>query len=154
MADAAANVVGGGPIWPEGSYFQGVSDCLSGAGCGRVLWEHGFAFTIMTVMLAGGCAVMSGRSMAQGWRPVGQLILYMALMGLAVRFLHFGLFRGTLLSPHYYLVDTATLMLIAIASYQYKRASMMTEQYFWLYKRVGPFNWRRDGDTSTAKVQP
>jgi hypothetical protein len=150
VAAPSTNVVGVGPIWPAGSPFQGLTDCVSGAGCGRAVWEHGFAFTVLTVILAGGCALMSGRALALSWRPVAQLALYMALFGCAVRFLHYGLFRGTLLSPHYYLIDTAVLLLISIASYRYTRASMMTRQYFWLYKRTGPFSWRLDADAQTA----
>ena len=142
---AVAGPVGQGPIWPVSSPFQGITDCVSGTDCSHLVWEHGFSFVILTVILAGGCAVMSGRSVSQSWQPVSQLMVYMVLLGLAVRFLHWGLFRGTLVSPYYYIVDTAVVILIAVASYRHKRASMMTGQYFWLFKRTGPFSWTRTG---------
>jgi hypothetical protein len=40
----------------------------------------------------------------------------------AVRFTHFALFEGTLLSLHYYFVDTIVLMAIAFAGWRVARA--------------------------------
>jgi hypothetical protein len=111
------------------------------------------AFFIVTVLLGGGAAFLAGRSLARSWRSLERLLLYMLLLGAAVRFLHWGLFveatflswrevQGTL-SLHYYVVDTLILMAIATLGYRFERAAQMTTQYNWLYERTGPFTWRK-----------
>jgi hypothetical protein len=112
------------------------------------------AFFLVTVVLGGGAAFMAGRSVARSWKSYARLIIYMLLLGLAIRFLHWGLFqdatleswrqmRGTLLSLHYYLADTAVLILAATLGYRLQRARQMVTQYAWLYKSSGPFYWKR-----------
>ena len=64
-------------------------------------------FILVTLILGGGAAALTGRAIAGTWRPWWQVIVYALILGGAVRFLHFSLFGGTLLSPHYYLVDSA-----------------------------------------------
>ena len=64
-------------------------------------------FIFVTLILGGGAAVLAGRAIAMTWRPWWQVVVYMLILGLAVRFIHFSLFGGTLLSLHYYLVDSA-----------------------------------------------
>ena len=112
------------------------------------------AFFIVTVVLGGGAAFLAGRALARTWKPFAKVMVYMLLLGLAVRFLHWGLFldatlqswremQGTLLSPHYYAVDTLVLMCAAALGYRLERARQMTSQYGWLYERTGPLNWRK-----------
>ena len=117
-----------------------------------ILWENSFwVFFFLTVVIAGGAAAATGRALALQWRPYWQVIFYMALLGLADRFLHWGLFldapldvyKGNLLSVHYYLVDTAILMAAASIAYRLTRAGQMATQYRWLYRRTGPFTWTR-----------
>ncbi len=139
-----ADVIGEGLIWPVNGAFEPVATCLAGGGCGRLLYEDGlFIFIVMTVIIAGGCALMSGRSLALGWKPLGLLIGYMALFGVAVRFLHWGLFRGTLMSPYYYLADTLVLMAIATIAWQLTRTNQMVTKYHWLYRRTSPLSWAK-----------
>jgi predicted permease len=108
-----------------------------------ILWENSFlTFLFVTVIIGGGAAYMSGRSLASKWRPISQPILYMLLLGAAVRFFHFALFNGTLLSTHYYVVDTAVLIGISLLGYRLTRVTQMVSQYRWLYVRSGPFFWR------------
>src|SRR5262245_112839 len=120
---------------------------------GLIVEKSYAAFFIVTVLLGGGAAFMAGRSLARSWKSFGRLIVYMLLLGLAVRFLHWGLFRdatlpswrqlgGTLLSPHYYAVDTVVLIIAASLGYRLQRARQMTTQYAWLYKRTGPLSWK------------
>ena len=78
----------------------------------------------------------------QLWRPVWQAVAYMALLGLVVRFFHFALFDGSLLSVHYYLADTVVLWAFALVSYRLTRVRQMISQYPWLYERNGLFSWR------------
>ena len=41
----------------------------------------------------------------------------MLILGVAVRFIHFALFDGTLLSLHYYVVDTVVCMALRLARF-------------------------------------
>lgn len=99
-------------------------------------------FLLVTVVMGGWAAWMTGRAIAITWRPYWNLILYLLILGAAVRFIHFALFEGTLLSIHYYAVDTIVILIIGSLGYQYYKARLMTSQYRWLYERTGPFSWR------------
>ena len=72
------------------------------------IYEEGSfgVFLLVTIILGGGAAVLSGRAIAATWRPWWQVVAYSFILGGAVRFFHFSLFGGTLLSAHYYLVDS------------------------------------------------
>jgi hypothetical protein len=96
----------------------------------------------ITGLIGGGAAWLAGRAIAQTWRPFWHLMLYMALLGGAVRFVHFALFEATLLSPASYAVDTIYLLAIGALAWRMTRAAQMTTQYYWLYERTGPFTWR------------
>src|SRR6516162_5096154 len=63
-------------------------------------------FILVTVLLGGGAAALAGRAVALTWRPWWQVVVYSLMLGAAVRFIHFALFDGTLLSIHYYAVDS------------------------------------------------
>jgi len=73
----------------------------------ELLYEEGSfgVFLLVSVVLGGGAAALAGRAVAATWRPAWQVAAYMFVLGGAVRFFHFALFDGTLLSLHYYLVD-------------------------------------------------
>ena len=105
-------------------------------------------FLLVTVIMGGAAAWMTGRAIALTWRPTWQLPFYVAILGLFVRFLHFALFEGTLLSLHYYLVDCVVLIAFALAGYRYTRTGQMTTQYRWLYERTGPLTWRTRAATT------
>ncbi|HZP77618.1 MAG TPA: hypothetical protein VFB45_15845 [Pseudolabrys sp.] len=97
---------------------------------------------LITVVLGGGAAWQTGRAIAGTWRPLWHAIIYTLLLGAAVRFVHFALFEGELLSPLSYLVDTAYLLAVGCVSWQERRTSLMVTQYPWLYERSGPLSWR------------
>jgi hypothetical protein len=99
------------------------------------------AFLILTVIFGGGAAWQTGRATAQTWRPLGTMILYSIGITIVVRFLHFAVFGGTLLSAHYFLVDLAVVAAAMFAGYQAQRAEQMATQYSWLFERSGPFGW-------------
>ena len=63
-------------------------------------------------------------------------------LGLADRFLAYALFGGELLLPSAYLIDTATLAVIAFLAWRLGRARKMVSQYPWLYERDGLLSWR------------
>jgi len=100
-------------------------------------------FLLVTIIMGGSAAWQTGRAVASVWKPRWQLVFYILLLGLAVRFTHFALFEGTLLSPQYYLVDSAFLMLIAFAGWRVARARQMAVQYEWLFEAPSPGIWRR-----------
>ena len=100
-------------------------------------------FLLVTVVLGGGAAALAGRAVALTWRPWWQVVVYMLMLGAAVRFIHFALFGGTLLSIHYYAVDTLVCLAFGFAGFQAARARRMVAQYPWINEPDGPLRWRR-----------
>jgi hypothetical protein len=100
-------------------------------------------FLLVTVILGGGGAALSGRAVALTWRAWWQVAVYMLILGAAVRFFHFALFGGTLLSLHYYAVDSAICMAFGFAGFRAARAGQMVSQYRWLNQPNGWLRWRR-----------
>ena len=107
------------------------------------LWEVSFAeFLFVTLILGGGGAWMIGRSTALTWSGWGLLALYLVLLALAVRFIHFALFNGTFLLPpasfgtglYYGIVDYIVLFAIAAAGRIFVRNRQMERQYGFLDK--------------------
>ena len=104
-----------------------------------------WVFLFMTVIIGGGAAFPAGRGLASKWRPLWMPVLYMLPLGLALRFLHFALFGGHLLSVHYFITDTAVLVAAALLGYRLMRVGQMVGQYPWLYERAGPLAWKNRG---------
>ena len=100
-------------------------------------------FLLVTVVLGGGAAALAGRAVALTWRPWWQVVVYILMLGAAVRFIHFALFEGTLRSIHYYAVDTLVCMAFGFAGFQAARARRMIAQYPWINEPDGPLRWRR-----------
>jgi hypothetical protein len=93
--------------------------------------------------MGGGAAWLAGRAIAGTWRPWWHVVLYMLVLGAAVRFMHFALFDGTLLAPHYYIIDTVFCLLFGLLGYRMTRANQMIEQYRWIFTRSGLLSWVR-----------
>jgi predicted permease len=112
---------------------------------GSFFFEEGSfgVFVLVTVILGGGAATLAGRAVAATWRPWWQVVIYALILGLAVRFIHFSLFGGTLLSPHYYLVDSAFCMAFGFLGFRIARVAQMAEHYHWIIEAAGPLRWRR-----------
>jgi ribosomal protein L37E len=100
-------------------------------------------FLLVSVVLGGGAAALSGRAIAQTWRPWWQIVAYMLILGGAVRFIHFALFGGTLVSLHYYAVDSAVCMACGFLGFRAARSAQMVRQYRWINEPNGPMRWRR-----------
>jgi small-conductance mechanosensitive channel len=100
-------------------------------------------FLLVSILLGGGAAWLAGRAIAATWRPWWQVTFYMLILGLAVRFLHFALFDATLLSLHYYLVDTGVCLVLGFLGFRAARAAQMATQYRWINARTGAFTWAR-----------
>jgi hypothetical protein len=99
-------------------------------------------FLALTVIIGGGAAFLAGRGLARSWKPHWRIFLYMALLAAAVRFFHYALFDGKLLSFYYYLVAYAVLLAAASLGYRMMRTTQMVTQYRWLYERTSPLTWR------------
>ena len=98
-----------------------------------LIWEVTFwEFLLVTVVLAGGAAYLTGRAIANSWLGTGHVIAYMVLLAAATRFIHFSLFQGTLLSLHYYIVDLIVLLAICTLGFRVTRSKQMTRQYRFL----------------------
>jgi len=99
-------------------------------------------FILLTLVLGGGAAFLAGRGLARGWKPFWRIFFYMALLAAAVRFFHYALFDGKLLSLYYYLVAYVVLLGAACLGFRMMRTTQMVTQYRWLYERTGPLTWR------------
>ena len=109
-----------------------------------ILYEDSLGvFFLVTVALGGGAAWLAGRASAETWRPARLMIFYCCLVGAAVRFIHFSLFDGTLLSPQFYLIDTAVCIAFGVLGFQAARAAQMVRQYNWINEPDGILRWRR-----------
>lgn len=102
-------------------------------------------FFLVTCLLGGGAAWLTGRATAQTWRPMSSLVVYLLLLGIAVRFIHHALFNGTMFTAQYYIVDTIVLLIIGVIGYRYTRTNQMVTQYNWLYERTSPLGWKAKG---------
>ena len=98
---------------------------------------------LVTGLIGGGAAWLAGRAIAGTWRPFWHVIGYMALLGAAVRFVHFALFEADLLAPLSYAADTAFLLVVGALGWRITRAGQMATQYAWLYERTSPLTWRQ-----------
>jgi hypothetical protein len=109
----------------------------------RLVSETNFwIFFFLTCVFGAGAAFLVGRSQAHKWRPIRTTLIFMLLLGVAVRFCHYALFNETLLQPYYFAVDCLVLIAAALLGYRMRRAEQMTTQYSWLYEKTGPFSWR------------
>jgi len=128
-----------------------------------ILWEKSLvAFLLITVVLGGGAAYLTGRAVARGWQSFGRAVFYSLLLAAVVRFLHWGLFdgatyeswrdaQGTLLSLHFYIADALVLIIACAIGFRLQRTEQMTRQYHWLYEKTSPFSWRL---RQNATVEP
>jgi hypothetical protein len=117
---------------------------ILGAIAGFLYEDESFGiFVLVTIVLGGGAAVLAGRAIAATWRPWWQVVIYMLILGGAVRFIHFALFGGTLLSLHYYAVDSAVCLAAGLVGFRAARVSQMVTQYRWINISDGSLRWRR-----------
>ena len=114
-----------------------------------IVWEVSLVdFLLVTVFLGGGAAYLTGRAVAVTWRPLIKLVGFVVILSAAVRFIHYALFGGTLLSMQYYLFDLAVLFCLAGLGFQLTRTRQMVDQYSWLYERSGLLGWRQRSPSS------
>ncbi len=90
-----------------------------------------WVFLLCTIILGGATAFVTGKSIAETWRPYWQVYLYALLIAGAARFLQFSLFEAALVSLPSYLIDAAILLGLATAGYLLTRRRLMALQYGW-----------------------
>ncbi|MGB6540930.1 MAG: DUF6867 family protein, partial [Xanthobacteraceae bacterium] len=100
---------------------------------------------LLSVVIGGGAAALSGRAIALAWRPSWQVVIVAILLAAAARFFHFALFEGELLSVPSYCCDTLIFIIAGMLAWRATRANQMVRQYPWLYVRSGPLGWREIG---------
>jgi hypothetical protein len=107
-------------------------------------------FVLLTLILGGGAATLTGRAIAATWRPWWHVVPLTLLLGAAVRFLHFALFGGTLLSLPYYVADTAVCLAAGLIGFRLMRVAQMVSCYGWINERGDLYTWRRRGTPAGA----
>jgi Domain of unknown function (DUF6867) len=113
--------------------------------------EHSLGvFFLVSVAMGGGAAWLAGIAIARTWRPWWHLALYMLLLALAVRFIHFALFDSKFLSVHYYLIDFAVCLGFGLLGYRVRRVRQMVTRYSWINERAGLLRWRRRDNAAAA----
>lgn len=106
--------------------------------------ENGlWVFVLLTVILGGSAAWVTGKAIASTWRPFWQVPFYALLLTGCVRFLHYGLWDEPLFPPQNWAVDYLVLLSCAVLGYKRMRAVQLSTQYFWLFAPAGPLGWRR-----------
>jgi small-conductance mechanosensitive channel len=112
-----------------------------------ILYEESsvWLFLLVTVAMGGWAAWRTGKATARMWKPSWMLVPYMLLLGMAVRFIHFAMFEGTLFSLRYYLVDTAVILVFAWLGWRYERTVAMARQYAFAFEKASALSWRRKG---------
>lgn len=106
---------------------------------GNSIW----VFVLLTLIIGGGAAALTGRAIASVWRPWWQVVGFALLLGAAVRFLHVALFEGTLLSLPYYVADTAVCLVCGLIGFRLMRVAQMVGCYGWINERADLLTWRR-----------
>ena len=94
-------------------------------------WSLG-VFLLASVCMGGGAAWLAGRAIAATWRPWWHIAAYMALLALAVRFLHFALFEGSFLSLADFAVDYTVCLAFGLLGFRLMRVSQMVTRYGWV----------------------
>jgi small-conductance mechanosensitive channel len=103
---------------------------------------HAFFGEAVFMLLCLAAAFMTGRSIANEWKPLWQLVVAGLVLGLTARFLHFALYEAQFLSLSRYIVDTIPIMIATWLGYQFTRTNQMTQQYHWQYEKASPLSWR------------
>lgn len=109
---------------------------------------------LVTIVVGGLCAWLTGRAIARTWRSAWQVMFAMLLLACALRFIHFALFGGELLAWPAYLADLVVLVVIALIAWQRARMLQMTRQYYWLYAPLGPLAWRKIEESDPSPPPP
>ena len=128
---------------PQGGGIDGA--CSTSSRTCSTKQDSFFVFMLVTIILGGGAAFLTGRAIAGPGGPGGRSRLYMLVSAAAVRFFHMRAVRGaTLLSLHRLRRWIPRFcLLFGFWGFRVTRAGQMAEQYGWLYRRAGLLSWVR-----------
>jgi hypothetical protein len=99
-------------------------------------------FIGLTVIIAGGAAIMTGRALADGWKPAWEVVAASFGLAFADRFLVYALFGGELLSLYGFVVHFGVLVALALLAWRITAVRKMVNQYPWRYERTSLFAYR------------
>ena len=99
-------------------------------------------FIGLTVIIAGGAAIMTGRALADGWQPAWVVVAACFGLGIADRFLVYALFQGELLSLTGFVIHFLVLLALALLAWRITAVRKMVIQYPWRYERTSLFAYR------------
>lgn len=88
-------------------------------------------FVAVTGVICGAIAFVTGRAIAETWRPAWQVGVYAVLITFISRFLHYALFAEVLLSLGNFVVDFVVIFALAVGGYVRVRHQQMATQYNW-----------------------
>ena len=103
-------------------------------------------FIGLTVVLVGGAAILTGRAVANNWKPAWQVVASCFGLALADRFLIYALFQGELISPSGILIHFIVLTVMGLAAWQIAKVGKLVNQYPWRYRRTSPFGYTELND--------
>jgi hypothetical protein len=99
-------------------------------------------FIGLTVIIIGGAAIMTGRALADAWKPPWQVVLACFGLGLADRFLVYALFGGELLSLSGFVIHFVVITAMALVAHRLTVVHKMVAQYPWRYERESLWSYR------------
>lgn len=99
-------------------------------------------FVALTVGIAGGAAIMTGRALADGWKPVWQVVFACFGLALADRFLIYALFQGEILNLTGFLIGFLAITVLGLLAWRVTLVRKLVNQYPWRYERVSLFACR------------
>jgi hypothetical protein len=99
-------------------------------------------FIGLTVIIAGGAAIMTGRALADGWQPAWMVVAACFGLGIVDRFLVYALFQGELLSLSGFVIHFLVLVALALLAWRITAVHKMVTQYPWRYERASLFAYR------------
>jgi hypothetical protein len=99
-------------------------------------------FIGLTVIISGGAGIMTGRALADGWKPAWMVVAACVGLAIADRFLVYALFEGELLSLSGFLVHFVVITALALLAWRITAVRKLVMQYPWRYERTSLFAWR------------
>jgi hypothetical protein len=103
-------------------------------------------FVGLTVIIIGGAAIMTGRALADGWKPAWQVVAACFGLALADRFLVYALFGGELLSLSGFIIDFVVITALALIAHRLTLVHKMVAQYPWRYERESLWTYREKSE--------
>lgn len=93
----------------------------------------------LTVVLVGGAAILTGRAVANSWKPAWQVVASCFGLALADRFLTYALFQGELLNFWGTLIHFLVLVAMGLVAWRMAKVAKLVGQYPWRYRQTSPF---------------